>query len=115
MGQWVCVWFLEPLGRKIERSKDIDYDFVDPSPGGLGKISLKGPLIAKNGRLLPPNVIDGQLDNLAEKILRDANPTSAADTVAVDLFGLSPQQANYLKQAVAKGLPNNAKPIKYTE
>lgn len=87
------------LGRKITRSSDADFDFID---GRLGKIQLKGPIPAS-----------GNVEGLAHSVVRDVTKNTASDVVVVDTLGLSSEQLNILKSIIRQGTGSSTKPILY--
>ena len=107
----------EKLGRQVARHEDHAYDFTDKpaSEGGLGKISLKGPMMDREGQVLPPKEIQRQLNQLVTKITRDSHPSYGADTVVVDLYGLTSNQKAYVKSLVAQNAPANHSRIFYID
>lgn len=84
------------LGRTIERSTDKAFDFVDSI---LGRISLKGPLPAT-----------GNIQGLIDSAIWDATKVSG-DTLIVDLFGLSAQDAATVKNTIQSTTVNAQKRI----
>ena len=52
-----------------------------------------------------------QLPNLVRKVLRDADPTSGADAVVVDLNGMSGAQQSFVQNRVASGLTNTSNKV----
>lgn len=85
----------ESLGRRIARGER-GADFVDDVPGGLGDISLKGPLPAR---------ARGNHRGLARSAIDDLDLNSGAQSLVVDLRGLSPTAAGEVRTAVQAALP----------
>uniref|UniRef100_UPI001953A821 hypothetical protein n=1 Tax=Proteus mirabilis TaxID=584 RepID=UPI001953A821 len=88
----------QALGRRIDRSADPAYDFVDRI---LGPISLKGPLPER-----------GSLEGLRNSVIRDAmGDNTATRVLVVDTLGLSDQQFETLRNDVANGTQGTQKTI----
>ena len=83
------------LGRQIRRGES-GADFVDDAAGGLGQISLKGPL--------PPRA-RGNSRGLANAAIDDLAKNSGADSLVIDLTGLSSTAAAEVRSAVQAALP----------
>ena len=93
----------QALGRQLERSSDSAYDFIDR--GRFGRIDIKGPLLKAELTTM---------EEFAESIIKEANRSTASQTVAVDLKGLSEFQKAAVKRLVKDGV-TTSKPILYIE
>jgi RHS repeat-associated protein len=83
------------LGRQIRRGES-GADFVDDAAGGLGEISLKGPL---------PRRARGNVQGLIKSAVKDLQQNGGADTLVIDLTGLSATSASQVRAAVNSALP----------
>ncbi len=83
------------LGRQIRRG-EAGADFVDDAVGGLGSISLKGPLPAR---------ARGNAQGLLRSATDDLSLNSGADSLVVDLRGLSAEDAATVRSGVEAALP----------
>jgi hypothetical protein len=88
------------LGREISAGTHAGVDFVDNAAGGLGNISLKGPI--------PPQ---GSVEGLAKAVIKDVATNTATKTMVVDVSGLTNAQVQALQKAVAEGTANSSKKI----
>jgi hypothetical protein len=76
------------VGRKIEASKDIAYDFLD----GTTRIQLKGPYLNPKTLEPVPNInVNGIANNINE-----SNLSSGFDKLVIDTLGLTDEQCTKL-------------------
>lgn len=92
-------------GRPVSRGVHEGIDLVG---GGLGNISLKGPLRSRSEEPIPVN--EKVVRGLASSTIESANNNVAVDVVVVDTLGLTTAQAELLIGLIATAGPTR-KPI----